>query len=202
MVFLPTTTTTTTKKKREEVTNTLALTHTITLRRRYTCVCISFFLLRGCIVQVQIQCDDDVFQCYCLMHNNDATLLLFVACKQNYTHSQEFFLSLHARSFFCLCVVLCYSQYWMPKPYDWCCSIYTHSHWLRVIACAYVCACVFVCMSAFCFVLCSVSKRTTAFEAENEIASVISHEVHTQCVSTDSATVSARWIRIEISTNK
>lgn len=58
--------------------------------------------------------------------------------------------------------------YWMPKPYDWCCSTYTprthsHSHWLRVIAYALKCACMCVrmcfcvCMSAFCFVLFCVS---------------------------------------------
>lgn len=50
--------------------------------------------------------------------------------------------------------------------------------WLRI--CQNVCACVFVCMCAFCFVLfCSVllcTEEQKAFQAKNELASVILHE--------------------------
>lgn len=108
------------QKMRRSDTHALALTHTVTFfsvdvrrSRRYKCECISLCF-------IQIQCDDDVFQCYCLMHNNDVVHYCYLlrANKSTHTHTRILSFFSSCAQFFCL--VVCSA---MPKPYDWCCSI-------------------------------------------------------------------------------
>lgn len=180
-------------KKWRSDTHSFSLTQShsfVNVRRRYINMYVFLSLFGLLVLCHSIQFDDDVFQCYCLMHNNDVSLLLFVACKQKHikhTHT-------HTHAFFsCECsMVLCYAILKHTIPLDaetvWL-MLYIHTLIMCDCVCAWMCvfecACVSMCMSAFCFVLfSSVSKRDTVFQAENEVASVILYNiVWTQCDS-------------------
>lgn len=165
------------KKKKSQHSHALSHSYNHFFRRCASQVCMFHCAsFHDCVEQ--IQCDDDVFQCYCLMHNNDATVYCYLlrANKSTHTRKNSRFFSSCAQFSVVVCSAMLFSNththmildaetVWLMLLY-----IYSHSHaqWLCVIAYALECASVRVCAHVFlrvyeyvlfCSVCCFETKR-------------------------------------------